>query len=254
MSANVKKMMYVGEEPWHGLGTRLDKEATAKEALEAAEMNWTVSKRPVFIKVGKSTIRIPDKFAVTRDDNNIPLGVVGKTYQPLQNKDAFSFFDAVVGEKSAIYHTAGALGEGEKLWILAKMPGDVRIEGTDDVTKKYILLYNSHNGTTSVRMMITPIRVVCQNTLNMAMEHGENKAWVRHSTNIGARVEDVREMLKLVNTWYGDFGTRANALVWVPIRSLSLRNCYWRSTVGRPCQGTRPRDTTAGLLKKEAEQ
>jgi phage/plasmid-like protein (TIGR03299 family) len=168
-------MMYVGEAPWHKLGTRLDGPATAVDAIRAAGLNWQVIKQPLY--AGRESPRLlPGYFAVVRDDHwqkgeTKVLGVLGREYTPLQNSDAFAFFDPIVGEKAAVYRTAGALGQGERIWLLAKLPDDIRVVG-DDIAEKYLLLSNSHDGKSSVQLKFTPIRVVCENTLTMALRSG----------------------------------------------------------------------------------
>lgn len=137
-------MFYIDETPWHGLGTRLNGPATAKEAIQAANLDWQVSKTPVFTTVNGQRLLVPDTFAVVRHDplNSPVLGVVSKDYTPLQNAEAFGFFDPIVGENAAIYHTAGALGQGERIWLLAKLPGQLRVVA-DDGADKYLLLASS---------------------------------------------------------------------------------------------------------------
>jgi len=212
MSANINSMMFVGEKPWHGLGKKLEKVATSAEAIIAAGLNWVVNKTPVlYQKVGGFIEPVADQYVVVRADNQKPLGVVGKQYKVLQNKEAFSFFDAVVGVKEAMYHTAGALGDGERVWILAKLPGYIRVGG-DDVSEKFLLLVNTHDGTTAARMMFTPIRVVCQNTLNIALGGTEAKASIRHTTNMGIKIDDVRKTLQIVNARFTMFEDAAKKL------------------------------------------
>lgn len=167
-------MMYVGDLPWHGLGTALQKPATATEAIKAAKLDWEVVKTPVYACVGNNRLVPTDSFAVVRSDMvDKPecevLGVVGKDYTPLQNRDAFSFFDPIAGEGAAIYHTAGVLAGGRRVWMLAKLPGETRVIG-DDISHKYLLLFNSHDGSGAVGVKFTPVRVVCQNTLTMALQ------------------------------------------------------------------------------------
>ncbi len=132
-------MMYVGGTPWHGLGKKLDAPATAKEAIKAAKMDWTVIKQPLYAGEQKKRL-LKDRFAIVRSDQMNKracafLGLVGPGYKPLQNTEAFDFFDSIVGEGAAIYHTAGVLGEGERVWILAKLPAQMRIVGDDVVDK-----------------------------------------------------------------------------------------------------------------------
>lgn len=213
MGHNIDSMMYVGEKPWHGLGTKLEHVATAAEAIAAARLDWGVSKEPLYLKDGRE---VPKSFATVREDNKAILGVVGDVYRPLQNKEAFSFFDAVVGSKEAIYHTAGALGDGSRVWILAKLPGHVRVVG-DDVTEKFVLLTNTHDGTSAVQVMFTPIRVVCQNTLNVGMAQGTRKQKLRHTAALGLKVLDVQEGLGIVNQRFQAFEEAAQALTKVQL-------------------------------------
>ncbi len=215
MSANINSMMAVGQVPWHGLGTILNNEVTSAEALIHAGLDWTVSKTPVQYHDRVKGLRtMKDQYVVKRNDNHAGLGVVGRVYTPLQNVEAFKFFDAVVGEKAAMYHTAGALGDGERVWILAKLPGYIRIKGGEDVTEKFLLLSNSHDGSGSVKVLFTPIRVVCQNTLNIALGSADKAhvAKLKHSGSIGLRVLDVREQIGLINEQFGIFEESAQAM------------------------------------------
>lgn len=214
MSANINSMMYQGETPWHGLGKKIEKAATAAEAIEAAGLNWAVSKQAIQVINGPV---IAGKYATVRQDTGAALGVVGDVYRVLQNKEAFSFFDAVVGSKEAIYHTAGALGEGEIIWILAKLDGVIQVKG-HDITEKFLLLTNRHDGAGSVRIMFTPIRVVCQNTLNLALADGsEFQAKLKHCSTMGMKVNEVRDALGIVNQKFAFFETAAQKLATVDL-------------------------------------
>lgn len=213
-------MMYCGEAPWHGLGTELEGPATAAEAIEAASLDWTVSKVPVEANVDGRHIRVPGTYAIVRDDlvyDDLPLfrddgqqdlspvlGIVGKQYTPLQNRQAFSFFDPIVDKSAAIYHTAGALGDGERIWILAKLPDNIRVAGKD-VVDKFLLLSNSHDGTSSVNIKFTPIRVVCQNTLSQALRQGPNISIV-HTPSLPTRIQEAHRLLGIVKVHYLSLG------------------------------------------------
>lgn len=165
-------MMYAGEIPWHGLGTRLNEPATACEAIEAAGLNYQADLKDIQTTDG---IPIPQRKAVIRSDSRDVLGVVGTSYVPVQNHQAFGFLDAVVADGSLRYHTAGALGKGERVWMLAKLPDEIRVKNSDDITEKYLLLSNSHDGSSSLRVHFTPIRVVCANTLAIAARNGRGQ-------------------------------------------------------------------------------
>jgi hypothetical protein len=162
-------MMYAGEVPWHQLGTKLDEPATARQAIEAAGLNFQVELKALATTEGTM---VPQRKGVVRGDTNEVLGVVGNSYVPVQNYQAFGFLDAVVAEGGLRYHTAGALGKGERIWMLAKLPTQIHVRNSDDAVDKFLLLSNTHDGTTALRVYFTPIRVVCQNTLNLAETRG----------------------------------------------------------------------------------
>jgi phage/plasmid-like protein (TIGR03299 family) len=195
-------MFYVGEPPWHGLGTRLKDAATAAEAMTAAKLDWSVVRKPIFAGDSSGLFRVPEQHAIVPEDRwgkeDCPIfGIVGRDYTPVQNREAFEFFDAIVGDDAAIYHTAGALGEGERIWILAKLPEDIRVIG-DDVAEKYLLLSNSHDGRSSVQMKFTPIRVVCQNTLTQALSKGPTLK-LRHGKDVHARLNEAHRLLGIIS-------------------------------------------------------
>lgn len=153
-------MMYVGNAPWHGLGTKLNQPATSAEAICAAKLDWQVVKRPIYAVGDGCLFPIPDKEAILRkgepgQPDGPVFGVVSTQYTPLQNTEAFEFFDSIVEGKQAIYHTAGALGKGERIWILAKLPSSIRVIG-DDITDKYLLLSNSHDASSAIQVKFTP--------------------------------------------------------------------------------------------------
>jgi phage/plasmid-like protein (TIGR03299 family) len=219
-------MMYVGEAPWHGLGTKLNEPATAAEAIAAAGLDWRVSKQPLYAIAGHVVLPVANKFAIVREDlwgkQECPVyGIVGSDYTPLQNHEAFAFFDPIVGEKNAaIYHTAGALGEGERVWILAKLPSDMHVIG-DDIANKYLLLSNSHDGNSSVQIKFTPIRVVCQNTLTMALSEGPTIR-VPHTRDLQARLKQAERALGLINVRFDQLEDSFKAMVRVAIDRTKL--------------------------------
>ena len=230
MSANLlmqngqASMFYINEVPWHGLGTRLDKPATAQQAIQAARLDWKVVKLPLF--AGSKRVPVPDRFAVVRRTGDLiqrtdpVLGVVSNEYTPLQNHQAFRFFDPIVGQDAAIYHTAGALGNGERVWILAKLPGHIRVAG-DDITEKYLLLSNSHDGKSSVTIKFTPVRVVCQNTLTLALNDGS--AWrVSHHSDIHQKLKQAHEMLGLIHEKFADLEQSFQAMSRVQLDAVRL--------------------------------
>ncbi len=212
-------MMYVAEPPWHGLGTKLDKPATAEEAIRAAGLDFTVEK--FRLKTTPINLSVESHFATVRIDTSEVLGVVGSRYEPIQNKDAFTTFDALVGEGEAIYHTAGALGKGERIWILAKLPDYIRVNGID-LVEKYLLLVNSHDGSSTVRVKLTPIRVVCENTLSLALSGAEQEVHIRHTLNAKEKLKEAHEILGLTNKLYQQLDAIFNRMNETVVRGKAL--------------------------------
>jgi phage/plasmid-like protein (TIGR03299 family) len=195
-------MMYVGEVPWHGLGQRLESPATAREAIEAAGLDYDVSLADLTTVDG---IPVTTRKAVIRSDSKDILGVVGNSYVPVQNRESFAFLDAIVADGSLRFHTAGALRKGEKIWLLAKLPGSIRVKFSDDITEKYLLLTNSHDGSSCLRVFFTSIRVVCANTLAMADREGESEGlYIRHQGNLTAKILQAREVLGIAHKYFDD--------------------------------------------------
>lgn len=192
------KMAFVGETPWHGLGKRVAETITAAEMCRAAGLDWSVRKVPapgarlMNIKTGRYDRYLVMRDALGSEQELVALGMVGAGYEPLQNKDAFSSFEPLIHNRFARFHTAGALGNGGKVWVLAKLDDQIKVD-RDDVIDKFILLSNSHDGSCALSVRFTPIRVVCQNTLKIALENSNGVIAVRHTTNI-------RENLKKAQT------------------------------------------------------
>jgi len=202
----------VQQKAWHNLGQIVEQYPTSAEAIKYAGLDYKVIKAPLYtkgtgisidnggeIKEGGNII-VPDQYATIRTDNNAVFGVVGKDYQIVQNADAFAFFDAIVGGGDGIlYETAGALGKGERIFITAKLPDYIRVGNGDDVTEKYIFLTTSHDGTGSITAAFTPIRIVCQNTLNAAIGNMSNVIRIRHTSGAKQRLEDAHKVMGLAN-------------------------------------------------------
>jgi phage/plasmid-like protein (TIGR03299 family) len=170
----------VGPSPWHNLGTELEDPATARDAIEAAGLNYTVVKKPLKEVAKLNHLSdVTDRWAIVRADTGDVLGIVEDDYEPMQNRNAFRFFDRLVGTLEARYEAAGALGRGERIWILAKLPGFIKVHGSD-IVNKYLLLTNSHDGGSGVRVKSTPIRVACNNTLTAALR-GTGEVHIRHT-------------------------------------------------------------------------
>lgn len=202
----------VQEKAWHGLGQIVTDYPTSAEAIKHAGLDYEVIKSPLYtnasniinptdsLGIRDNEVNVPDYFATIRTDNNAVLGVVGKEYHIVQNREAFSFFDAIVGGTDGIlYETAGALGNGERIFITAKLPDYIRVGNGDDVTEKYIFLTTSHDGSGSITAAFTPVRIVCQNTLNASLRNMSNVVRIRHTSGAKQRLENAHKVMGLAN-------------------------------------------------------
>lgn len=205
-----------GEKPWHGLGINVPERVNSREAIELAGLDWKVKQSDVFGKSGQNEWdatmhQIPDKKINYREGANgefVYLGLVSDRYRIIQNTEAFEFFDNVIGDNMAVYETAGAIRNGSRVWILAKLPENMIIQtkGGEDEIEKYLLFMNGHDGMFSCRMFYTPVRVVCNNTLSMAIR-GKGKGQgvtIRHTGNIDDKVKEAVRILKIANMRYQD--------------------------------------------------
>lgn len=199
-----KHAFFSAKQPaWHGLGTIVQDYPTSAQAIGFAGLDYTVAKAPLFAKGADPLVSfaVPDQYATMRTDNNAVFGVVGKDYQIVQNADAFAFFDAIVGGGDGImYETAGALGSGERIFITTKLPGYIRVGNGDDVTEKYIFLTTSHDGSGSITAAFTPVRIVCQNTLNAALRSASNVVRIRHTAGAKERLEQAHKVMGVADT------------------------------------------------------
>ena len=181
MSANVETMFYVREKPWHGLGTRVKEAPTSADALIYAGLDWDVVQKDVYTK-----------------DGTLISG-----YKVVQNEDAFQFTDDLLGA-GVTYETAGALQGGRKAWMLARMPQRYIIAG--DEIAPYLVVMNSHDGSSGIKVAMTPIRVVCQNTLNLALNSAKRVWTTKHTENVMGRIHEARETLMLAEAYMGELG------------------------------------------------
>ena len=206
MPANVETMFYVREAPWHGLGTRVESALNSEDALVMSGLNWSVLQKPIMTTSGNP---IPGYKANIRDTDNRVLGVVTDRYRVVQNSEAFAFTDALLGE-GVRYETAGSLQDGKKIWILAKLPDKYIIEG--DQIDPYLVFSSSHDGSGSIKVAMTPIRVVCQNTLNLAMSTARRSWSTIHIGDLAAKMDEAHNTLLLAEKYMGRLGMEFSRL------------------------------------------
>lgn len=224
---------WAGDTPWHKLGTQAEGLMTATEALQNAYLDWLVEKRPLYNRTESGEVEVvPSTFGVFRKDeegNWIALNrgtAVGRVWKPFQNIESMDFLDELVQSQEAKIEVCGALGNGEKVWVLAKLPDSILINGVDKVDQ-YILVVNSHDGSGSLKIFLTPIRVVCQNTLTMALSRGRGTGYnIRHTGKLHDRVEAAREALGMVNQDFMEWGEMAQQLVQVKLDNEQMESYF----------------------------
>lgn len=205
MAHNIESMFYTREKPWHGLGTMVQEAPTSSEALRLAGLDWTVDGRPIYTAEGEQI----DNYKVNvRSSDNAVLGVVTDRYTICQNSNAFEFTDELIGG-DVRYETAGSLRGGRRIWLLAKMP-NTTVAG-DDV-EPYLCFTNTHDGTGAVRVCMTPVRVVCNNTLNIALSCAKRSWSVTHVGDIQEKITEAKIALELAGEYMDALDKRANML------------------------------------------
>jgi phage/plasmid-like protein (TIGR03299 family) len=197
-------IVFAGQTPWHRLGQKVENAFDSQTALQEGGLDFTVEK--VGIQCIDSPETIPNRFALRRTDTKDVLGVVTDFYKPLQNREAFAFFDGIFGKDKARYEVAGVLGKGEKVWLLAKLPGEFAIAG-QDVLGKWLLLTNGHDTNEPVRARFTAIRVVCQNTLSAALRGKESEVRIQHIGDVQKKLEIAGKLLKSAGLYFDELQT-----------------------------------------------
>lgn len=235
---------------WHKLGKVVDA-MTSKEAVQLGGMDFEVGLAPIYAGVAPVQItetfncqniirqgigedlsfydatKLKSNFATYRKDTNHVFGVVGARYEPIQNIEAFDFFDEVIGKGNASYETVGALGNGEKVFITAKLPNKL-IVGKENIDK-YLLLTMAHDGSGSIQIMFTPIRVVCNNTLSAAVTNASNKVSIRHTKNARTRLQLSKQILGIADNQSIYLEERFNAFTRLQLNDEDMEAIFRKS-------------------------
>ncbi|MBL0098424.1 MAG: DUF945 domain-containing protein [Bacteroidetes bacterium] len=214
---------------WHGLGQIVQDYPTSAEAIQFAGLDYEVVKQDIYTTCYNAdgqpmdfTNRIKTHFATMRPDTGEVLGVVGKDYEIIQNRDAFSFFDSIVSGDGIQYETAGALGKGERIFITAKLPGYIKV-GREDLIEQYLFLTTSHDGFGSITAAFTPVRIVCNNTLNAALRNHSNSIKIRHTANAKDRLEQAHKVMGISNQLSGQLESIFNHWTTVKVTDPELQ-------------------------------
>lgn len=189
---------------WGHYGADVEGLTSSAEVMEKSGLDFEVTELPLFAKSGDKTIDVTSKKLLVRADIGLELGVVGKDYQVVQNSELFDFLDTAVGVGELKYVKAGMLREGDRVWVQAELPGTMRVGGTDDEIKKYILCHTSHDGSSAVRVMVTPIRLWCQNQLLNAIRNAESSFSIRHTRTAQERLNDTFRAITMANQTFSN--------------------------------------------------
>ena len=211
MPANVETMFYTRVAPWHGLGVCVENALNSAEALKASGLDWNVIQQPIMTE---DSVPIPGYKANIRDTDNRVLGVVSDRYRVVQNSEAFAFTDALLGE-GVKYETAGSLQDGKKIWLLAKLPDKYIIEG--EQIEPYLVFSSSHDGSGAIKVAMTPVRVVCQNTLNLALSSAKRIWSTVHVGELSAKMNEAHNTLLLAENYMRDLGGEFSRLAKIKL-------------------------------------
>ena len=223
MPHDIKEMAYVGQEPWHGLGTPLPANADYESIVEAAGF-YTAEERPLFAP-GRDE-PIPDKKALFRTDTGDYLATVNRGYEVIQFEEVARTLVEAAGGVRCIFHTAGTLGRhGERGWLLGELPEPMRVRGDKSIIKRYVLGYTGHDGTTAITLKNVATRVVCQNTVGVALGERDGAEWhILHTTSAKVRLEEAGRAFRRMVQGYERFAALSDHLAMTRFSEHQLRN------------------------------
>jgi phage/plasmid-like protein (TIGR03299 family) len=204
MAHLVETMAYAGAVPWHGLGVPVANDLTAKEMMDAAKLNWRVEKKPLFVISNGRNIVVPSQCALMRDSDDQIMSIITDDWNPVQNEEAFDFFKEFVDAGDMEMHTAGSLKSGRMVWALAKIKQSFSLFNGKDEIESHLLFSNPHEYGKSIDIRFTPIRVVCNNTLTLALG-SKSDLTVRMNHRAEFNPEKVKEALGIATKKLGKY-------------------------------------------------
>lgn len=227
----VETMFYVRDVPWHGLGVRVEKAPDSETALHLAGLDWSVKQVPIVVDE-----KVIDEYvANVRATDGKVLGVVSQRYKVIQNREAFMFTDEIVGSNGE-YDTAGSLRGGKRVFICMKLNGSLRILGDEFTT--YLVFSNGHDGTFGVHVNITPVRVVCMNTLNFAIAGAKRSFSVNHLGSVMDKVSDAAKTLGLTDAYMETLKKEAETLAAIKLSVSDIKKIVESVTINKNQQET----------------
>lgn len=229
---------------WNGLGTDVRLAQCMEEALAFSGLDWSVYQETMTTEDG---IPVTGYLANIRDTDDRVLGVVTDKYQVVQNHEAFAFTEELLGH-GIRYETAGMLQDGRKTWILAKMPQRYQMSG--DWIEPYLVFYNSHDGSGSLKVALTPIRVTCQNTLNLALRRAKRNWSTKHTGDIRQKLEDARETLFRAEQYMDELGNEMNYLASIRVSDREAEE-FIKELIALPKNATKAQEKNTEKLRQD---
>ena len=244
MAALVETMYSTREKPWHGLGVVVKEAPTSEEALRLAGLDWNVVQEPIYTPFRE---KIEGFKANVRDSDRKVLGVVSDRYKVIQNVEAFSFTDELLGQ-GVRYETAGSLSGGKRVWLLARLPREYIIAG--ERISPYLVFSNTHDGSGSVKVAVTPVRVVCNNTLNLALETAQRSFSMVHTGNISDKITEARDTLFKAESYMDRLGAEFEQLHQQKVTDAEVQK-YIELLIPLESNATRTQEKNVNRLRED---
>ena len=244
MAALVETMYSTREKPWHGLGTVVREAPASEDALRLAGLDWNVVQEPIYTPCRE---KIEGFKANVRDTDRKVLGVVSDRYKVVQNVEAFSFTDELLGH-GVRYETAGSLSGGRRVWLLARLPREYIIAG--ERISPYLVFSNTHDGSGSVKVAVTPVRVICNNTLNLALETAQRSFSMVHTGNISDKITEARDTLFKAESYMDRLGAEFEQLHQQKVTDAEVQK-YIELLIPMESNATRTQEKNVNRLRED---
>lgn len=242
MAHQVESMFFVRDVPWHQLGTRVENALCSSEALTAAALDWDVVQKPILTS---DFMPVQGYRANIRSTDQKVLGVVTDRYKVVQNHEAFQFTDDLLGE-GVVYETAGSLQDGKKVWMLARLPQKYQLAG--DEVCPYLVFSNCHDGSGGIRVAITPVRIVCCNTLNLALSSAKRMWSTIHTGDINKKLDEAKKTLMLAEFYMEKLTIEAESLSRIKISDNKVKE-YIDMLIPMPDEPSQLQESNVKVLR-----
>lgn len=254
---------FAGSLPW-SFGEDVSSCESTEEVLKTSKLDWGVEKIPLRAAIfvtnedgtsGDVIKPVFRKFGINRLDKNEIIGIVGKNFRAVPNEEAFSIFDALTSSVGCKYTYAGSIGNGELVWMSAKVPGSLRVHDTDDVIEEHMVLTNAFNGTKTLTLRFTPVRAKNNTVLNLSLRRAKDILSLRHTRNLDERMKEATEVLGIKQDYFDSLSVVFNELAMKTVTSKEFEEVLDKvmpvPSEGRPTRRENSRERIVELLAEE---